>query len=450
MASLQDVASCGSLSEVPPSTQPRREGRRFRRWEVIAPIVVALFGALLAFERLPKNTRRTLWAEDGPLFLGDALLGNYNVFAVYAGYLHVMSRAAALLVVHTVEVRAFALGINVSACLITGLVAAVVYIGSEDVVSQVAARIWLALTTVLVPLVGVEVVANLANLHSILMWGCFWGLLRHPRTLGGAIALATFELFGALSEVQTLFLVPLALCSLWLHRSVRQLLVTAGCCLGAAGQLLAALTHERGGHPHLLDLSVVTQLLGLEVAMPLWVLGDGEVRHLIAVHGWGLAALSGLPLIIGLVLALWFGDRLQRFAALAAWGLGLLIFCMSHMLNTAVMGGGDYSVLEQAPVLLRYAVVPSLLFVSTLAVGASAAWRAHRAAGSLAAASVLVLLAAAVANFRSPQNVRHPATSWTRQMAEARAACTPPTSVEYPFRISPYPWVVGVPCSLIR
>jgi hypothetical protein len=305
--------------------------------------------------------------------------------------------------------------------------------------------------TVLLPLMGVEVLANLANLHSVLMWGCFWALLRQPRTLRGALALACFTLLAALSEVQTVFLMPLALGAFWVHRSYRHFLVVAGCGLGVALQMLTALTHERPMQPHVLDPTTIVQLLGLQVAMPLWVPETGPVHALFDEHTRWLPALAALPLILGFVLALRFGDRLQRLAALAAAAVGLLIFSVSHMLSTAVMGGPGYSVLDDAPVLQRYGVVPSLLFIALLAIGTSAAWRRHQSAlGSFSGVLMLALLTAALAHFRNPENVRDPGTSWTRQMAEAHATCQNPANAEHQFRISPNPWLVGIPCSLIR
>ncbi|HEX6243067.1 MAG TPA: hypothetical protein VFZ61_19270, partial [Polyangiales bacterium] len=98
-----------------------------------------------------------------------------------------------------------------------------------------------------------------------------------------------------------------------------------------------------------------------------------------------------------------------------------------------------------------YALVPSLLFVAVLSVGTTAAWRkGQRALGSAGAVSMLALLVASIVHFRTPENVRDPATSWTRQMSEARAACQAPSQAEHVFRISPTPWMVGVPCSLMR
>jgi hypothetical protein len=420
-------------------------------YKVLAPLAIGVVAAFLAFERLPRGTRRTLWAEDGTLFLADALRGNYDLLAAYAGYLHVIPRATALFVVHAFSVQALAFGMNFSACVITGAVASIVYVCAEDVVSNQAGRAWLALMTVLLPLVGVEIVANVANLHSVLMWGAFWGLLRHARTLRAAIALACFELLAALSEVQTAFLMPLALLLLWRRRDLRQLLVVAGCALGVAGQALTALTHEHVRDPHPLGAALIMQLLGVEVAMPLWVPSTGSVRELLHTHGWWLAVLAASPLLLGLGLSLRFGNREQRWAAMAAWSLGIVVFSASHMLNVAVMGGPNYSVLDEAPVLMRYAAVPSLLFLSALAIGTAAALRDYpRALGWLGAGSMVALLVSAAVSLRNPENLRDRRESWTRQIPAARTYCQTPGAVELHLRISPDPWLARVPCSRLR
>jgi hypothetical protein len=431
-----------------PALSQRSTRERLR--ERLTPIALGLLAALLAFERLPRGTRRTLWAEDGPLFLGEALRGEYNLFAVYAGYLHVLPRAASLFVVNVVDVRLYATAINMSACLFTGLVAAVVYIGAEDVVPNKLLRGWLSLWTVLLPLLGVEVLANLANLHSVMMWGAFWALLRHPRTLAGAIGLACFALFAALTEVQAAFLMPMALLLLWREPTLRRSLVVAGCTLGVAAQMFAAWTHESVRQPHLLEPSIVLQLLGIEVAMPFWLVSTEGVRTALETHGWWLPGVAALPLVVGAALAFRYGDAAQRFAAIAALGLGLFVFCASHMMNGVVMGGPGYSVLRNAPVLQRYAVVPSLLFVATLGIGTAAAWqRERRAAGWLGVSSIGALLIASLAHFRVVESSRDPLTSWTRQLRQARVQCESGAQ-DYSFLISPDSWTVIVPCSRVR
>ncbi len=437
-------------TEVPlvpsPSERACKLSARFQT--ILVPVEIGVMAAFLAFERLPRGTRRTLWAEDGTLFLHDAMRGQYDVFAVYAGYLHVIPRAAALAVVSMLELPRYAVATNISACMFTGLVATVVYIGAEDVIPGEVARVWLALMTVLCPVLGVEVLANLANLHTVMMWGAFWALWRHPRTLGGALALACFELLAALTEVQSVILVPLALLALWRNRTLRQALVAAGLALGAAGQALAASSHERASFPHLLSFSEVAQLLGLEVAMPLWLVNTGRIQSLIETYGWWVAAVATLPLFVGFTLALRHGSTSQRGAAVAAAGMGVLIFCMSHMLNAAVMGGPGYSVLYQAPVLYRYAVAPSLFFLALVPMGvAAAAHKGSRLARGLGIGSLVALLIGPVLYFRVEENSRDPTTSWNKQLREARAACRGDSSREHVFSVSPPPWAVALPCS---
>lgn len=424
---------------------------RTSRLEKWVPLGVALLTAVLTYQRMPRGSRSTLWAEDGSLFLGDALHGGYDVFAVYAGYLHVVPRIAALLVVHMLDVRSFGLGINVAACALTGVTAAVVYVCAQDVIPGRALRGWLALMTVMLPLIGVEVLANLANLHTMMLWAVFWALVYHPRTLGGAAALAGFTLLACLSEVQTALLAPLALLALLYWRDLRPGLVVAGYALGVAGQTWAVMNHPTGRNPHLLTPSILTQLFGLEVAMPFWILDPQRFTGLIQDYGWWLAAAAALPVTVGLVLALRHGDMVQRVVALVAFGTGLLLFCVSHMMNDAVPGGPGYSVLDSAPKLIRYAVAPSLLLLALLAIGTAAAHqRSLRLPTWLGASCMGGLLVAAVVHFRTPWNYRDRGNTWTGQMAEARAYCRRPDAIEHYFRLSPHPWSVNVPCSLLR
>lgn len=213
-----------------------------RQW--LAPTAVLAGASVTAWLRLTAVTRGTIWAEDGK-YLNDALVrrGLGDLLRPNGGYLQLVPRVVAALVLALAPVTQFALALTAAACLTAGVCAAVVYVCSSAVTSSTLARAGFASVTVLAPMLPVEVLGNMANIHWFFLWAAPWLLLYSPRTRAGAAALGAFALVGALSEIQVLVALPLVLVD---RRNRLKWVVAGGLALGGAAQVATTLLNPRG------------------------------------------------------------------------------------------------------------------------------------------------------------------------------------------------------------
>jgi hypothetical protein len=183
------------------------------RHPVVGVVLIAVVAALAAWQRIPAIARDTLWAEDGRIFVQGAMDRGpiASLFIPYAGYVHTVPRLIASAVVSFVPVTGWALGMTAGACLVAGILAATVFVATRGIIRWMPARLVLAALTVLAPLAPREVLGDATNLHSLFLWTLFWIVLAAPRTRTSTIGLAVVGLLGALTEVQSLLLLPLLL-----------------------------------------------------------------------------------------------------------------------------------------------------------------------------------------------------------------------------------------------
>ncbi len=263
------------------------------------PIVVALIAiacSAVAWLRIPAVARNTLWAEDGRNFLQDAV--NHGPLASlsipYAGYLHTIPRLIAGFAVAFVPVPQWADAMTAGSCVVAGILAAVVFVCTRDVVPWLPGRILIAGLTVLAPLAPREVLGNAANIHSLVLWTVFWMLLYTPRTRAGSITLSVVALLGAATEIQCLLLVPLALIR-WREPLRRPIFTGLG--VGLSLQLFVTLFWPRGqsGHPQVEPLSIAYGYL-INAVMPL-VMPQNSIGPALVGTGAaaGLAVIRCLP-----------------------------------------------------------------------------------------------------------------------------------------------------------
>jgi hypothetical protein len=207
---------------------------------LFAAWTLALAGAI-ALRSTGVPFWETIWAEDGTVFVQDALdrsiLG--ALFTPYAGYLHVPARLLGELTVlfpaewWAVVLAAFSITVAAGA-------GAYVYCASRDVLTTRWARLvaaalpWLAAT-------GEEVPANVANLHWYGLYAAFWALMARPQTRRGLAAAATVVTLTALSDPMVALALPLALLQV---RALgrRGLLVLVPLLVALAAQAFVTLT----------------------------------------------------------------------------------------------------------------------------------------------------------------------------------------------------------------
>lgn len=426
-----------------------------RFWPGAAPVALAVIAAFLAFERLAPRVRRTIWAEDGPLFIAQAFdgVGLGELFVAHGGYLHVAPRLAGGLVVELLATKKLAIGVNIAACVMAGIIAAVVYVCAEEVLPSRLLRAWLGSMMVLLPLAGVEVVANLTNLHWFFMWGAFWALLYRPRSVAGGVACGVFLLLSTLSEIQTVALAPIAFALCWYRRKEPPYLSVVACySLGIALQIRAAMSTPRQMQPRLPGLVEAAQLLGQQVFMPLWSTEMGSIREALLRCGPALYVLAAAPVLLGAGLVAAYGDRRARVVTALAIGLGLGLFGLAHTVNELRRFEPGEDIMRGADILLRYGVAPSLFLLSVVALGIQAAWQQRvRWAVAVGTLSAVALAIAALVNFRPELNLRRPETAWPKELSRARKHCRQSgEEASAVVRVSPHDnWVFALPCSRV-
>jgi branched-subunit amino acid transport protein AzlD len=421
------------------------------RLEALRAALVALVAGCIAFVRIPEELRDTLWAEDGTLFLADALWGRAGLLTPYAGYLHLASRAAAAVVAALVPPQHAAVACTALASAWNGLAAGVVYYASRDAFAERAPRLFVAASTVLLPLMPVEVAGNLANLHGFFVWSAFWVLWGRPRTRLEAAGYCAWMLVAALSEVQTIALVPLALLLAWQRRSWSERSVIAALLVGVLAELWA-ITHSvrPGDQKGLPPLGPLLAQYGKEVALPMWLVDTARLNTLQAALGPAVLLLATLPLLVAAGLVIAYGDRRARWLALVSAGLSTGLFALAHAMNYGLCMH-EAACLGTIRILNRYGPIPSLFALVPVALLAQVALQRRRLFLSIAAGAVaLPLVGTAIANFEVGENRRYAAHAWRPQLAASRATCAGEARPsEVCLAISPRRWKACVPCAYL-
>ncbi|GAA4141052.1 hypothetical protein [Leifsonia shinshuensis] len=436
------------------------------RRPVVLLIALGLGCAVLAWLRIPAIARDTFWAEDGRTFISSAALGGPAVLLQpYAGYLHTVPRLVAAAVV-LLPVSWWALATTAAACAIAGGLAVVVFVCARDLVPWLPARLFVAGLTVLAPFVPREVLGDLADLHSLVLWALFWIALSRPRTLRAGVVLAVVAFLGALTEIQALFLAPLLLLrgpGLPSWRDRRVLLVRASLIAGLAVQLVVTLGWPRAENtnPAVDPLSMAYGYL-INAVMPLAV-PQAQLGHVLAATGPAVG-LGVLAVVVATALYVVVrGSRAQRLLVIAALAGSVLLYTVSVAANPNTFY--DYARLTPAQLqtawLTRYGVVPSMLLALVPAVAATVALARRREAAVRRALggpaprpwrvwSVLAaagLSAALILAQAGPQFTRRSdGPAWQPQLASAAAQCRRDDELRFVNLKETIGWSVSVPC----
>lgn len=452
------ASSSGGRRDTGPLTQGplRRLSRRAARayaWCCAHPWTVAVLIGIVAFAvawlRLPTIARDTLWAEDGRNFLQDAMnSGPFDpLFRPYGGYLQLLPRIIAGSTVQFVPVLFYAQAMTAGACLAAAAIASIVFVCSADVVRWMPARVFIALLTVLAPLVPREVSGNTANLHSLVLWGMFWMLLYRPRTRRGAVVLGLLALIGGLTEIQAVFLLPLFL---WRVRDKARIWPRLGCLIGVAVQLGVSVLWPRypDSNPAVGFASMAYGFV-INSVVPAWIPQQAIGPALV----WGgplLCVAASVPIVAALIVCLRRGSPDLRITALGLVFVSVVVYCVSVMENP--YSYYHYATLTPSALnvvwLTRYGVIPSMMLCSLIPLAVVAVRRSrltprgaerggtdrglidHRVAARGRRGPVIAMRCLAIALFASlllqfgPQNTRRShGPAWQPQIVAAETAC---------------------------
>ncbi|MGN9910395.1 hypothetical protein ACTMTJ_22840 [Phytohabitans sp. LJ34] len=405
---------------------------RTGRWRTVALGVAAVaLGTALGLLRQPgAGALDTIWAEDGDVFLGEAVRqGPLDALVTsYAGYFHAVPRLMAA-VASLFPAGAASAVLALEAALAVSLLALLVYTASGSHLTGQLSRVLVSAVVVVVPLAQGDVLNSIANFHWYGLYALFWVLIWTPsRPAGRAVAVAVTFLVAA-SDIIAVVFVPLAL---W--RALRR----------SPGRDRHGIALAGG-----LAVGLLVQFAGL--------LGGSSERDLapdpvLAVTGFLLRAVPA-PLIG----ERWLGDSVDtRWVALAAvaWLVVAAALLVAYTRRTrpawtlAVVAGLHAAALYMVPVLLagtatpRYAVAPAMLVVTALVA-------LLQPAGSrlpLYALTALLTLIAAV-NLRV-DNLRADGPQWSDELDVVRQECqrVPGQNVEVAI---PPDWTTSLPCSYL-
>lgn len=386
-------------------------------------------------------SRDTIWAEDGAVFLTEALRGppRDTIFRPHAGYLQVVPRLAAA-IVSPLPVPQAALAISLIAALVVAILSVFVFwaSGSAGLVRNGSARAALAAIVVLLPAAAFETNVTLANLHWYLIFTAFWALLGRPRSLAGWCICVAVVVMAVLSDPLAVLLLPVVAWRLWTSRSARSLALTSAFVASAIVQLSVVLTAGAPAPFAERQPGDIPATYGLRVAASA-LLGDRYLDELYGRLGL-LLPLGCLSLVAGV---LGYGV-LRRGASMAVIstfaGASVTYWAVEVMLR----GTGGY--LTRVPFTLngsRYTVLPLLFLLAAFVYvfdprprfrNDEPAARSDPRTASVDVPQLVAsgLLAATVLLGFSGVNVRSAGPSWAAEIADARARCLTPPAPGFP------------------
>ncbi len=441
--------------------QSARSSARAPRWTLVSShptllvIAISAMAALAAWLRLPAIARDTLWAEDGRNFLQGAIDQGpvASLFIPYAGYLHTVPRLLASAVVSWLPIADWAVGMTAGACLVAGMLAGAVFVATRSLVRWLPARIAIASLVVLAPLDPREVLGNAANVHSLFLFTLFWIALARPRGRRETVGLAIVALLGGLTEVESVFLLPLLLIR---FRDRRRWPVRAALLVGVLAQLAVAVAFPRGGSgsPQDSPLSIAYGYL-INAVMPLAV-PQLSIGPVVAATGPLVGVLLLVPLVAALVFVLRRGSLRERQVVIALAAASVLIYVASVVANPHPFY--DYAALSHSGLvglwLVRYGVVPSMMLaaIPLLALAIAITRRRHgdTARSPLAAPGLIIVcvaLACSLVMQFVPQDTRRSAgPAWQPQLSAAAKECQALPDDSRVLIAETITWHVSLPC----
>jgi hypothetical protein len=440
-----------------PSSPEGTGDRSFPRWAGWL-LFAAFVGAATAYQAIRQTGHPlldTMWAEDGHIFLTDALADHSPLVIVhpYAGYLHVVPRTIAF-IVSFVPISDAALATRLLAALTVSLLGGYVFFASRELVPAAIGRGALAVLFVALPSAGVEVAGNSTNLHWYLFVACFFAVLHDPRSRGERVAGWVVMVGAVLSEGILLLLLPVVIyrfvkAKRWADRAF----FIGFTALGLVHLLVIVVernSYEFNNGPVLYDK--LPGLYGMRVIAPLLIGERGTIR-LVDHFGWGTGLkAAGLTVLALALLAayVWFARRDLPHRGLL---LVAMVYSGATFLAPTVGRGNTASIIPDADGYVaagaRYMLAPTLLLATV--VIAIIAQRDPRVPTrvwlALQAVAVTGLAVIVVFNTRmaTPASVANP---WSVEVRHASEFCEITGAEAADIKVPPneLPFVVHLDC----
>lgn len=438
-----------SSTFLPPS--PRLTGTQTWAGAAASLLFVLLSLPLLLHWRSAPSAGQSIWAEDGQIFLQQAVAIPWTAAVVepYAGYMHLVPRTVMALVV-LLPPEQWAAAIAVVCILIRSLLAVFVWHALAGHLPSRVARTLVGVAMVTIPLGGTEVLNNVANLHWFLLVASVPALLWRPAIWVGTVAQCVVVAAAMLSDPLALVWTPFVVVRLLGRVRWREQLVSAVFVAAAALQLSVTLGTSREPGPGM-TAAEAAEAYVVRAAEPAflgirateWAWQSARVPFIVATvvvicvilvggllrrgpHQGLIAACLGASVVF-YVVAMGIGspggalltepeiriDNMARYAAVA----GLLLL--------TAMIAGFWSLLHLLPRLRPLVLVVSVLLIGTFAAGAVSGYGYRREAVS--------------------------PVPWTDAVADGRQTCDTPGTSESRQPIDPGGgWALTIPCRYLR
>jgi hypothetical protein len=415
------VAMLGTLFPASPArhAQPRTRAARLTA-AALAAAAIAAGAGLLLLRQSGVPAWRTMWGEDGYVFLPQALAHPLpSLLWPYAGYLQLVPRLIAdgvTLLPLTDAAMAYA----VTGALIAAGCAVFVCHASAGHIRSPWLRAVLAAGVVLLPSAVVEVANSGVDAPWYLVFATFWALLWRPRSPAGRVLAAGICFAAASSQLLVILFAPLVLARVLVLRRAAEHAATAGWLAGITLQLVFYGPSQELGR--LATLPAALRFYGQHVLLAA-VAGRRLAGLAEAASGPATVMLATVALAAG---AAWMlargGPRLAAFAVTClALGLALCVV-------PAVIRGWVTAPVSASAVWIpgsRYTVVPILLIYSAALVAADAVL-ARPGGGPVRwlvpAALLLILVVPWAADFRGA-NLRSSYPPWPQTISRLAAGC---------------------------
>lgn len=407
----------------------------FHKGKIPLAVVAVIAGAIASLARTTgAGALDTVWAEDGQLFLAEALSKGFweSLTTSYSGYYHLVPRLFAqfntLLPADWIA-AAFA----VEAALTTSALALLVYVASAGLLKTRLQRVLVSAPLILAPLAQDDLYNTVTMLRWPLMYAVFWIILWVPSTRAGRIVGPVVVALAAFSDNVLWIFVPLLIARLWMRgREPETMVNLASICLGTLSSVIVVLTgaSERGVEPRL---------------DPVWAAGAYVLRPVsqlfMGVRWVGLAPSHDLTGLLPTMIALGILAGVVFFAARRItspnWMLAIVATACSiaiYLFCTMVVGQALSRYSAPAALLLLTAVVALLTPGKT--------WPLYGLA--------TLMLVVAGLNFRLDGG-RTEGPSWSEGVTVARGECAAGADTA-DILVSPpqKPWVTTLPCTYLR
>jgi hypothetical protein len=230
----------------------------------------------------------SIWAEDGYLYLTDALASGplAPLLTPYADYLQLVPRMIGG-AISLLPLQAAAVAFSITPALVVSLLSLYIFHASAAVLTSLWGRVVLAGLMVVLPEAGSEVMNSAVNLQWYLLFACIWPLLTPPRSRAGSIMGSVIVGATTLTIPLSAAYAPIAVANLVRANGWRERYVPITFLVGAIVQL-AVVVVAGIGDPLPRDVLILPGLYGLRVAASLLV-GERWLVPLWEAFGWGLA-----------------------------------------------------------------------------------------------------------------------------------------------------------------